>query len=162
MLDVATIPIDKPNIWIEEPVKSNVPFDEPARFVLHMSNESDYSEQATLNFKYYLDSRSNPNGATVAVDGKVINSTSEDVSFYPVIDPVTLVTTSWREYHLHTSILYVTDEVVSFLLVDDADYRITRLGFRLFVGINLHLHVCAAARRELIISHGEILRFSFS
>lgn len=89
VLDVATVPIDKPNIWIEEPVKSNVPFDEPARFILHMSNESDYPDQATKNFKYFLDSRSNPNGATVTVDGKIINSTSEDVSFYPVIDPVT-------------------------------------------------------------------------
>ena len=54
-----------------------------------MSNESDYPDQATKNFKYFLDSRSNPNGATVTVDGKIINSTSEDVSFYPVIDPVT-------------------------------------------------------------------------
>ena len=89
ILDPATISMDKLRIWVEEPVKSNVPFDEPARYVLHMSNESDYSEQATLSFKYYLDSRSNPKGATVCVDGKVINATTESVSFYPIIDPAT-------------------------------------------------------------------------
>ena len=89
VLDPATISMDKLRIWVDEPVKSNVPFDEPARFVLHMSNESDYSEQATLSFKYYLDSRSNPKGATVCVDGKVINATAESVSFFPIIDPVT-------------------------------------------------------------------------
>ena len=89
VLDPATVSMDKLRIWVEEPVKSNVPFDEPARFVLHMSNESDFSEQATLSFKYYLDSRSNPKGATVCVDGKVINATGESVSFYPIIDPIT-------------------------------------------------------------------------
>ena len=89
LLDPATISMDKLRIWVDEPVKSNVPFDEPARFVLRMSNESDYSEQATLSFKYYLDSRSNPKGATVCVDGKVINATGESVSFYPIIDPIT-------------------------------------------------------------------------
>lgn len=89
ILDPATISMDKLRIWVEEPVKSNVPFDEPARYVLHMSNESDYSEQATLSFKYYLDSRSNPKGATVCVDGKVINATTESVSFFPIIDPAT-------------------------------------------------------------------------
>ena len=89
VLDPATISMDKLRIWVDEPVKSNVPFDEPARYVLHMSNESDYSEQATLSFKYYLDSRSNPKGATVCVDGKVINATGESVSFYPIIDPIT-------------------------------------------------------------------------
>ena len=89
VLDPATISMDNLRIWVEEPVKSNVPFGEPARFVLHMSNESDYSEQATLSFKYYLDSRSNPKGATVCVDGKVINASTESVSFYPIIDPAT-------------------------------------------------------------------------
>ncbi len=89
VLDPATISLDNLRIWVEEPVKSNVPFDEPARFVLHMANESNYPTQATVSFKYYLDSGSNPKGATVCVDGKVINATEETVWTDPIIDPVT-------------------------------------------------------------------------
>ena len=86
VLDVATTPVDKPNIWIEQPVVSNVPFDEPARFVLHMANESDFPEQATFIMQYFLASTSNPKGAKVCVDGKVLNTTGETVSFYPIVD----------------------------------------------------------------------------
>jgi hypothetical protein len=46
VIDVATVPADKPRIWMDEPVVSNVPFDEPARFKLHMANESEYPERA--------------------------------------------------------------------------------------------------------------------
>ena len=86
VLDVATTPVDKPNIWIEQPVVSNVPFDEPAHFVLHMANESDFPEQATFLMQYFLASTSNPKGAKVCVDGKVLNTTGETVSFYPIVD----------------------------------------------------------------------------
>ena len=89
ILDPATISMDKLRIWVEEPVKSNVPFDEPARFVLHMANESDYPNQATVSFKYFLDSGSNPKGATVCIDGKVINATEETVWTDPIINPAT-------------------------------------------------------------------------
>jgi hypothetical protein len=89
VLDPATISLDNLRIWVEEPVKSNVPFDEPARFVLHMANESNYPTQATVSFKYYLDSGSNPKGATVRVDGKAINASEETVWTDPIIDPST-------------------------------------------------------------------------
>ena len=86
VIDVATIPADKPRIWIEEPVVSNVPFDEPARYVLHMANETDYPERATLIFSYNLDAASNPNGAKVCVDGKVLGPGGESIVLYPAID----------------------------------------------------------------------------
>ena len=85
VIDVATIPADKPRIWIDEPVVSNVPFDEPARFVLHFANESDYPERATLIFNYALDAACNPNGAKVCVDGKVLGTGGESITLYPVI-----------------------------------------------------------------------------
>ena len=86
VIDVATIPADKPRIWIEEPVVSNVPFDEPARYVLHMANETDYPERATLIFSYNLDAASNPNGAKVCVDGKVLGPGGESIVLYPAVD----------------------------------------------------------------------------
>ena len=89
VMDVATVPLDKPSIWIEQPVVSNVPFNEPARYVVHMANESAYPDQASYYFMYYLESDCNPKGAKVCVDGKVINSSDEPVYFTPVVDPVT-------------------------------------------------------------------------
>ena len=85
-VDVATIPADKPKIWIDEPVVSNVPYDEPARFTLHFANESDYPERASLIFNYYLLASSNPNGAKVYVDGTAINSQGVNVVLYPCRD----------------------------------------------------------------------------
>ncbi len=85
VLDVATIPADKPRIWIEQPVVSNVPFDEPARFVLHMANETDYPERATLKFNYFLEAGSNPNGARVCVDGAPLTGAGVDLVLWPAI-----------------------------------------------------------------------------
>ena len=86
VLDAATIPVDKPRIWIDEPVVSNVPFDEPARFTLHLANESDYPEQASLIFNYYLLGSSNPNGAKVLIDGTPMNSQGVNIIMFPCRD----------------------------------------------------------------------------
>ena len=86
VLDVATIPADKPRIWIDDPEVSNVPFDEPARFTLHMANESDYPERASLIFNYYLLASSNPDGAKVLVDGMPISSGGVNIVLYPCRD----------------------------------------------------------------------------
>ena len=86
VIDVATIPADKPSIWIEEPVKSNVPFDEPARFKLHFANETDYPDRASIIFTYLLQSASNPNGAKVYVDGMPINSEGVNIILSPSRD----------------------------------------------------------------------------
>ena len=85
VIDVATIPADKPNIWIDQPVVSGVPFDEPARFTLHMANETDYPERSTMIFNYSLPADCNPNGATICVDGKPLSSTGESIVLYPAI-----------------------------------------------------------------------------
>lgn len=86
VLDVATVPVDKPRIWIDEPVKSNVPFDQPARFKLHIANETDYPEQASMTFNYFLLASSNPDGAKVFVDGTPINSQGVNITLYPFRD----------------------------------------------------------------------------
>ena len=89
VIDVATIPADKPRIWIEEPVKSNVPIDKPARFKLYMANETDYPDRATLIFNYFLPGDCNPKGATICVDGAPLTGTGENIVLYPVINPTT-------------------------------------------------------------------------
>jgi len=86
VIDVATIAADKPAIWIDEPVVSNVPFDEPARFTLHFANETDYPDRATNIFNYYLLGSSNPKGAKVYVDGTPINSQGVNIVLYPCRD----------------------------------------------------------------------------
>ena len=85
-IDVATIQADKPRIWIDEPVVSNVPYDEPARFTLHFANESDYPERASLIFSYYLLQSSNPKGAKVYVDGAPVTSGGTNITLYPCRD----------------------------------------------------------------------------
>ena len=85
VLDVATIPVDKPRIWIDQPVVSNVPYGEPAHYTLHIVNETDYPDRASLTFNYYLLASSNPKGATVCIDGKPLSSGGENIVLYPVI-----------------------------------------------------------------------------
>ena len=85
VLDVATVPADRPKVWIDQPVVSNVPFGEPAHFTIHFANESDYPDRATMVFNYYLLASSNPKGAKVCVDGKTLGSGGENITLYPVI-----------------------------------------------------------------------------
>ena len=92
VVDVATIPADKPRIWIDEPMVSNVPFDQPARFTLHMANESDYPERASLIFNYFLLASSNPDGAKVLIDGTPMNSQGVNIVMYPCRDKSNEVT----------------------------------------------------------------------
>lgn len=86
VIDVATTPTDKPRIWIDEPVKSNVPFDEPARFTLHMANESDYPERATKVFNFFLLASSNPDGAKLFVDGNPVTSGGTNITLSPCMN----------------------------------------------------------------------------
>lgn len=103
VIDAATIPADKPKIWVEEPVVSNVPFDEPARFILHMANESDYPERASLVFNYFLLANSNPKGAKLFVEGAPINSQGVSITLYPCRDNKNEVTVFTKELELYPS-----------------------------------------------------------
>lgn len=86
VLDVATIPADNPRIWIDNPVQTNVPSNQPARFVLHIANESNYPDRATMVFNYFLPAECNPKGAKICVDGKPLTGTGENIVLYPVVD----------------------------------------------------------------------------
>ena len=68
--------IDNPTIYIDDPVKSNVPQNEKAVFTVRLANEteiadaSQYLTPTTLTL--YVDDASNPNGAKIYMDGRPI------------------------------------------------------------------------------------------
>jgi len=72
VLDERTKKIENPVIKMDKQSISGVPVDEPARFKLYMTNESEQPEAIGGNLQYYnlyLDSKKNPKGAIVTVDG---------------------------------------------------------------------------------------------
>ncbi len=69
VLDQKTMEIDQLRIWAKEPIVSNVPFGEPARFTIYMTNESEMPDRVTNDLCYYLEGEMNPNGAKVFIDG---------------------------------------------------------------------------------------------
>lgn len=120
VLDVATIPADKPRIWVDEPVVSNVPYGEPARFTLHIANETDYPEQASPVFQYFIKANSNPKGAKVLVDGAPVTTQGTNITLYPVIgaDGKHTVFTKKVELYPATDFDY---EDITFCLMDPDD-----------------------------------------
>ena len=123
IINVATVPADKPRIWIDEPVRSNVPMDQPARFKLHFANETDYPERATMLFNYYLSADCNPKGATVCVDGVPLNGSGANVILYPAVDSKTGKTNVFTK----EIAVYPSDEFdyenLSICLVDPEDSK---------------------------------------
>ncbi len=89
VLDEATVPIDKIRMWVDEPVKSNVPFDEPARFKIHFANESEYPNRAaTSAFLFMIDGASNPNGAKIYLDGMPVTVEGTGIYLAPCRNPL--------------------------------------------------------------------------
>ena len=120
VLDVATIPADKPRIWVDEPVVSNVPYGEPARFTLHIANETDYPEQASPIFQYFIKASSNPKGAKVFVDGSPVTTQGNNITLYPVMgaDGKHTIFTKKIELYPDTDFDY---EDITFCLMDPED-----------------------------------------
>lgn len=73
ILDQRTKQIEKPVIRLDKQSISGVPYGEPARFQLYLSNESEAPESAYPALNLYLDDKSNPNGAILKVDGIPLN-----------------------------------------------------------------------------------------
>ncbi|MBQ9641661.1 MAG: hypothetical protein IJV06_08880 [Bacteroidaceae bacterium] len=95
LLDAKTIEIDRLRIWADEQTVSNVPYDEPARFTIHMANESEAPALATEVFSYFLNDPSNAKGAKLQIEGVPLSGTgsavyipagsvvTKQVEFYP-------------------------------------------------------------------------------
>jgi len=80
ILDERTIPIDNLRIWTDNASVSNVPFGEPARFKVYMANETLYPDRATIYFTYYLDTKTNPKGAKVSIDGAILTESGYQIN----------------------------------------------------------------------------------
>ena len=72
VLDQKTMEIDQLRIWAKEASVSNVPYGEPARFTIYMTNESEMPDRVTNDLIYYLEDEMNPKGAKVYVDGAAL------------------------------------------------------------------------------------------
>ena len=85
-LDERTKKIENPIIKMDRQSLSGVPHDEPARFKLYMTNESEQPEAisgALLFYTLYADSKSNPKGARMTVDGMPLTADGMTVKLQP-------------------------------------------------------------------------------
>ncbi len=86
ILDVRTKKIENPIVKMDKQSISGVPHDEPARFKLYMTNESEQPEAiggALYYYTLYLDSKSNPKGAKMTVDGIPLSADGTTVKLVP-------------------------------------------------------------------------------
>lgn len=85
-LDERTKKIENPIIKIDRQSVSGVPHDNPARFKLYMTNESEQPEAVSgslLYYTLYLESKSNPKGARMTVDGIPLSADGTTVRLEP-------------------------------------------------------------------------------
>ena len=88
VLDERTLEIDRLRIWTDQASVSNVPYDEPARFTIHMANESEVPDQATGLFTIMLSDIDNAKGAKITIDGNPLAGEGHTVAL-PVAQTVT-------------------------------------------------------------------------
>lgn len=83
VLDQKTVQINKLRIWAKEASVSNVPYGEPARFTIYMTNESELPLRVKNELKYYLEDESNSKGAKVLIDGCPLTGSGIDLWLEP-------------------------------------------------------------------------------
>ncbi|MBQ6192484.1 MAG: hypothetical protein IJK51_09320 [Bacteroidaceae bacterium] len=83
VLDAKTMEIDKLRIWADQAAVSNVPFDQPARFTIHMCNDTDLPALAGKYFSLCLSDPDNAKGAKVMVDGAGLTGTGHTIYLPP-------------------------------------------------------------------------------
>ena len=83
ILDERTKKIENPVIKMDKQSISGVPFGEPARFKIYMTNESEQPEAAYNYFYIYQSEKSNPDGAKMLVDGMPLTGDGRTVEVRP-------------------------------------------------------------------------------
>ena len=83
VLDVRTKKIENPQIKMDKQSLSGVPYGEPARFKLYLTNESEQPEAAYIYFDLYQADMSNPDGARLMIDGMPLTGTSRTIEVRP-------------------------------------------------------------------------------
>lgn len=74
VLDEKTVKIDKLKIWSDQAELSNVPMGQPARFTIHMTNDTDYPERTTRYYSLCSSDPDNPLGAKIMCDGTPLSN----------------------------------------------------------------------------------------
>ena len=86
LLDERTKKIQNPKISLDRQSISGVAIDKPARFKVYLTNDSEQPEAATGSvalYNFYLDSKSNPNGAKLMLDGIAMTSSGWNLYLLP-------------------------------------------------------------------------------
>ena len=83
VLDQKTMPLDNLKIWTDQHVVSNVPYDEPARYTIKVSNESEFPDRVTKELLLYLEEAMNKDGAKIFVDGHALTGSGIDLWLEP-------------------------------------------------------------------------------
>jgi len=83
VLDERTKKIENPVIKMDKQSISGVPFGEPARFKLYLTNESEQPEAAYNFFDLYQVEKSNPKGAKLMVDGVPLTGNARTIEVRP-------------------------------------------------------------------------------
>jgi hypothetical protein len=83
VLDVRTKKIENPKIAMDKQSVSGVPYGEPARFKLYLTNESEQPEAAYAYFDLYQVDMKNPDGARLMIDGMPLTGTSRTIEVRP-------------------------------------------------------------------------------
>ena len=83
VIDERTKKIENPVIKMDKQSISGVPFGEPARFKLYLTNDSEQPEAAYNYFYLYQSEKSNPDGAKMLVDGMPLTGDGRTVEVRP-------------------------------------------------------------------------------
>ncbi len=83
VLDQRTKQIEKPVIRLDKQSVSGVPYGEPARFKVYMTNDSEEPASAYPLLNLALLDESNPYGAKITVDGFPVTFSGTDISILP-------------------------------------------------------------------------------
>ena len=83
VLDERTKKIENPVIKLDKQSVSGVPIDEPARFKIYLTNESEQPEAVYNYFDLYLVEKSNPKGAKLMIDGMPLTGNMRTIEVRP-------------------------------------------------------------------------------
>ena len=83
VMDERTKKIENPQITMDKQSQSGVPFGEPARFKLYITNESEQPEAAYIYFDLYQVDKTNPHGARIVIDGVPLTGNSRTIEVRP-------------------------------------------------------------------------------
>ena len=83
VMDERTKKIENPIIMMDKQSLSGVPYGEPARFKLYITNESEQPEASYFYFDLYQSEMSNPDGAKMMIDGMPLTGNGRTIEVHP-------------------------------------------------------------------------------